>query len=70
MMQYRFKTMPEVWWFVLTAVLTTVMQALMEFNPTAITDWRAWAVSLFAASVRAAAGATLAYLAKEKVQGD
>ena len=61
---YDYKKAQELGWFIVVAVATVLMQALMEFDPATIVDGRAWAVSLAAASVRAAAGAALAFLAK------
>ena len=62
---YQFKPKPELVWFIAVAVVTVAMQALVEFEPDAITDWQAWAVGIGAAMVRAGAGALLTYLAKE-----
>ena len=65
-MPYDYKKTQELAWFIFVAVATVLMQALMEFDPAAIVDGGAWAVSLGAASVRAAAGAALAFLTKPK----
>lgn len=65
MPSYRFRPKAELIWFVLIAVITTLMQALIEFDAALIADWQAWAIALGSALVRAAAGAFLAYVAKE-----
>lgn len=65
-MTYDFKFLQEIGWFALVAILTQLFQTLAMFDPNTITDWRAWAVSLFAACVRAAFGAALAVLTKPK----
>lgn len=62
-MHYRFLVREETIWAVVVAVLTVLLQALVAFDPAEIADWRAWAVGLGAAMVRAAAGALLALLA-------
>lgn len=62
-MSYHFKIRAETIWFVAVAVLTVLMTALVQFDPDKIADWRAWAIGLGAACVRAAAGAVLALLA-------
>ncbi|PZM91983.1 MAG: hypothetical protein DIU79_12290 [Actinobacteria bacterium] len=68
---YVFKPRPEAVWFVLVAVLTVLMQALAEFDPEAITDWRAWAIGIGAAMVRALGAAVLVLLGKGEIaKGD
>lgn len=69
-MRYEFKALEELGWFVLVAVATVVLQALVEFDPSRIDDWRAWAVGVGAAAVRAGAGAALAWLGKQAVVED
>lgn len=66
-MRYEFKALEELGWFVLVAVATVVLQALVEFDPSRIDDWRAWAVGVGAAAVRAGAGAALAWLGKHAI---
>jgi hypothetical protein len=65
--EYQFKAFEELAWFVLVAVMTVLFQALAQFDPSAIEDWRTWFVALGAAMVRAGAGAALAWLAKRGV---
>lgn len=65
-MTYKFKAWDELLWFAGVAVGTTVLTALVEFQPDEITDYRTWIISLGAASIRAAAGAVLAALAKSR----
>lgn len=65
---YDFKVDQELLWFLLVAVLTALASALVEFDPSAVTDWRAWAVGLAAACVRAAAGALLAWLGARRAR--
>ncbi len=62
-MNYEFKR-DEIAWFVLVAVVTVLMEALLDFDPATITDWSAWAVGLGAASVRATAAAILTAIAR------
>ena len=47
-------------------VAVTLAQALTEFDPAVITDWRAWAVWLAAASVRQVAVYVAARLGSAK----
>ena len=61
---YEFKKVQELGWAVLVAAMTTALQVLVASDLVAITDWRAWAVSLGAAVTRAAAGAALAILTR------
>lgn len=58
-MTYIFKANQEAIWFVLVAAGTVVVQALAAFDPATIVDWRAWAVGIAAAAIRASAGAAL-----------
>lgn len=66
-MRYSYHRTAELGWFVATAVGTIVLQALIDFDPATITDYRTWFISLGAASVRAGAGAALAWLTKQAV---
>lgn len=61
-MRYEFKRIDELLWAAAVAAAVAVLQALVSFEPERITDWRLWAISLVAGSVRAAAGAALAAL--------
>ena len=61
---YDYKKLQEAGWFVFVAILTTLGQALVEFSPDKITDWRTWAVGIIAGCVRAGAGAALAFITK------
>lgn len=65
-MKYTFKPWEEFLWFCLVSVLPVLLQAMATFDPTAITDYRAWFVSVGAAFVRALGGALLAFVAKLK----
>lgn len=69
-MRYDFKAWEELFWFVLVAVATVVLQALAEFDPERISDWRTWLVGIGAAAVRAGAGAALAWLAKRQMTSE
>ncbi len=66
-MTYNFKPLAELGWFVIVAIVTQVMQILVDFDPTLVTDWRAWLVALGAAAVRALAGAVLSWLGKRAI---
>lgn len=68
-MKYDFKSLQELGWFVAVAVGTALVQALVAFDPDAITDWRAWLVAIGAGAVRAAAGAVISWLGKNAVGG-
>ncbi|HYE58493.1 MAG TPA: hypothetical protein VD948_08300 [Rhodothermales bacterium] len=57
----------EVLLAVLVAALIPVLEQLVAFDPTAIANWRAWAVGLAAAMVRAAAAALLLRLGAARV---
>lgn len=61
---YRFKIPEELVWFLLAAGLPPILAAFATFDPEQITDWRAWLVSVIAASIRALAGAGLAWFGK------
>lgn len=65
-MEYQFRPTPELIWFVLTAVVAVVAQALTGAPPT---DWRVWGVSIAAAAVRAAVGALLSYTTTPEPKG-
>jgi hypothetical protein len=63
-MDYRFVVIREALWAAFVAVALVLLQALVEFDPTVITDWAAWGISLAAAGVRAGAAAVLAGFTK------
>jgi hypothetical protein len=65
-MAYTFKRWPEFAWAVGMAVAVVLAQAMLTFDPTTIVDWRAWAVGIAGASVRAAGGAVLAYMGSSR----
>lgn len=46
-------------WGAVSAIAVTLLQALVEFDATAIVDWRLWAVGLGSAAVRSGAQAAL-----------
>lgn len=63
-MEYRFVVIRELAWAAFVAIMTVVLQALVEFDPAAISDWQAWALGIGAAGIRAAAAAVLAAFTK------
>lgn len=67
-MSYRFKFDQELLWFLAVAVVTVLAQELLVFDGNAVADWRAWAVALASACVRAAAGALLAWFGKRSFE--
>lgn len=60
-MAYKF-TWAEFGWMFLVAVLPPILLDLTNFDPGAISDYRAWGLSVAAASIRALAGAALAFV--------
>jgi len=58
---YNFKTIPELAWFVLTVVVTTLAQYVQGAPPD---DWKVWATSVIAALTRALIGAALDFADK------
>ena len=62
-MTYTFKPI-ELFWAALVAIITVVLQALVNFDPMQIVDWKVWAIGIGAASVRAAAAALLVFFAR------
>ncbi len=60
-MKYELKVGPELFWAVVITVVLAVAQVFLTFEPSEITDWRLWAVSLSGGVVRAAAGAVIGY---------
>lgn len=65
-MHYNFKAAEETGWFVAVAVGTVLAQAMIDFHPEEIADWRTWAVAIGAACVRAAGGALMAAWVKSR----
>ena len=65
-MVYEFKGLQELLWVVLQAVALVVLGALAQLDPGVVADWRAWAVALAAACVRAAAGAALDWMGRRQ----
>ena len=63
-MNYNFLWAQELAWAALVAASTAVMQALTEFDPAVITDYRFWAISLGAGVVRATAAGLLVAMAR------
>lgn len=64
---YDFKFLAELGWIVVIAVGVAVLTVLVEFDPAAITDWKAWGMGIVGGAVRAGAGAALALLGKRSV---
>ncbi len=60
-MRYDWKLLPELYWGVAIAASLVLLQALVTFDPEAITDWRVWGVAL-GATIRAAAGAAIDWI--------
>lgn len=58
--QYNFK-LQELWWFLFSNALIMGAQWYLTFDPTMITDWRAWAVSIGISGSRVMVAAFLAY---------
>ena len=59
---YDFKLLEEIAWLALVAAVFAALQTIVTADPAIIVDWRAWAIAVGAASVRAAAAAILARL--------
>lgn len=66
MPNYVFKAAPELAWSVIVSVSTVLLLALAQLDPTAIVDWRTWAIGLGVGAVRAGAGAALDWLQKHR----
>lgn len=65
-MNYEVKFGPELIWAVAVTVVLAVAQVFLTFDPSEITDWRLWAVSLLGGVVRAAAGAVIGYFGAKR----
>lgn len=63
-MNYQLKIGPELAWVLVVTAVLTVAQVLVTFEPSEITDWRLWAVSLAGGVVRSLAGAVIGYFGK------
>lgn len=66
MPNYVFKAALELAWSVIVSVSTVLLLALAQLDPTAIVDWRTWAIGLGVGAVRAGAGAALDWLQKHR----
>ena len=66
---YDFRAAQEFGWFVAVAIVTVIAQELLTFDGSTVSDWRVWAVALASATVRAAAGAVLAWIGKRALTG-
>lgn len=58
---YNYKRAAELGWALLTAVGIVLAQAMVTLEPEKITDWRAWAIGLGGAMVRAGGAALMAW---------
>ena len=67
MTTYDFKPSREFAWFLGLTAAVSVLQVLINFDPSKVADWKFWAVSLGAGAVRAVAGGALAWIASKKV---
>jgi hypothetical protein len=63
-MRYDFKMLPELGWAVFIAVVVQVGFALLDITET--TDLRGWAMTLAAASARAAGGAIVTFITRSR----
>ena len=61
-MRYQFMPWAELGWAVAIAAGLVVLQALVTFDPEAITSWATWGVAVGGASIRAAAGAAIDWI--------
>jgi hypothetical protein len=61
---YSFKRFQELGWAAFVAAGVFALTLLVDLDPDAITDWRAWAIAAGAGCLRAAVGAVLAILTK------
>lgn len=61
-MLYKFRVGPEAMWFVLVAVLTPLLQALVTLDASALADPKVWLLGIGTAMLRAFGGAALAVI--------
>lgn len=60
---YDFKAVEEMVWFGLVSAGIAVLEIMVKWDPSVITDWQTWAIAGGGAIVRAFAGGILAKLA-------
>lgn len=65
-MAYTFKNWPELVRSILIAVFTVLVTALSGLDPSAITDWRAWAAGVGVGMLHAGFVAALGWLTKQE----
>lgn len=65
-MKYNYKLLEEALWAGAIAAGLLILQTLVLFDPSAIHDWRQWAITLAGGSVRAIAGAIVSKLTTPK----
>jgi len=63
-MDYKFIVLREASWAGFIAITLVLLQALVGIQPEAVEDWKAWAIALGGAGIRAAAAAVLAAFTK------
>lgn len=63
-MDYKFIVLREAAWAAFIAVVLLLLQTFVGLYPENIEDWRAWAIALGGAGIRAAAAAALAAFTK------
>ena len=66
MPSYVFKSAPELMWSVIVSMSTVLLLALAQLDPSAIVDWKTWAVGIGAGAVRAGAGAVLDWFQRHR----
>lgn len=64
-MRYNFKPLPELVWGISVAVGTVIFTELLTFDFAAVTNPTVWGLAILSGSIRAAAGAALAWLRPE-----
>ena len=57
--QYRF-TWAELWWWLLSVIAPILLWEMANFDPSGVSDWYAYGMTIFTACVRAVGGAALA----------
>lgn len=63
-MRYEFKVTQEIIWAFSVGAGTAILEILIKFDPSIITDWSTWAIAAGAAVLRAGAAAALPVLLK------